>query len=101
MLFSLLYLVVRTIFRLIPVSDGFDRDVEIMVLRHQVKVLRRKHGRPRLRRIDKLFLAAASRILAIRSLASFIVIPATLLRWYRELIRRRRPTDGSDAPSAD
>jgi len=50
MLFSLLYLVVRTIFRLTPASDGFDRDLEIMVLRHQVKVLRRKQGRPRLRR---------------------------------------------------
>jgi len=64
MLFSLLYLVVRTIFRLTPARDGFDRDLEIMVLRHQVKVLRRKQGRPRLRRIDKLFLAGASRILA-------------------------------------
>jgi transposase InsO family protein len=89
MLFSLLYLVVRTIFRLTPASDGFDRDLEIMVLRHQVKVLRRKQGRPRLRRIDKVFLAGASRILAKDRWASFIVTPATLLRWHRELIRRK------------
>jgi putative transposase len=89
MLFSLLYLVVRTIFRLTPARDGFDRDVEIMVLRHQVKVLRRKHGRPRLRRIDKVFLVGASRILAKDRWASFIVTPATLLRWHRELIRRK------------
>ena len=68
MLFSLLYLLVRAIFRLAPPGDEFEREVEIMVLRHQVRVLRRKDGRPKLRRIDKLLLAAASRILPIGSM---------------------------------
>src|SRR3990172_4696227 len=89
MLFSLLYLLVRAIFRLAPPGDEFEREVEIMVLRHQVRVLRRKDGRPKLRRIDKLLLAAASRILPRDRWASFIVTPATLLRWHRELARRK------------
>jgi hypothetical protein len=90
--------VIRTILRLAPAGDEFERDVEVMVLRHQVRVLRRKKGRPRLRRIDKLFLAAASRILPKERWSSFIVTPATLLRWHRELVRRkwtyRRRTTG-------
>jgi len=44
MLFSLLYMVLRVIFRLAPSGDKRDREVEILVLRHQVKVLKRKAG---------------------------------------------------------
>jgi hypothetical protein len=46
MLFSLLCMVLRVIFRLAPSGDERDREVEILVLRHQVKVLKRKAGRP-------------------------------------------------------
>jgi hypothetical protein len=46
MLFSLLYMVLRAVFRLAPAGDQRDREVEILVLRHQVKVLKRKAGRP-------------------------------------------------------
>jgi hypothetical protein len=53
----------RVILRLAQAGDGHDREVEILVLRHQVKVLSRKAGRPKLRRRDRIFLAAASRIL--------------------------------------
>ncbi len=66
-----------------------DREVEILVLRHQVKVLRRKTCRPKLSRLDRLFLAAASRVLPRERWSSFIVIPATLLRWHRELVRHK------------
>jgi len=52
MLFSLLYMVLRAILRLAPEGDRRDREVEILVLRHQVKVFKRKAGRPRLRRRD-------------------------------------------------
>jgi hypothetical protein len=62
MLFSVLYMVLRVIFRLVPPGDERDREVEILVLRHQVKVLRRKAGRPKLRRLDRLLLAAAARV---------------------------------------
>ena len=65
MLFALLYLVLRRLFGLAGGSAAMNpsRDVEILVLRHQLKVLRRQAGRPRLRRLDRVFLAAASRVL--------------------------------------
>jgi len=91
MLFALLYLVVRRLFGLAGGSRSEDqsKDVEILVLRHQLKVLRRQAGRPRLRRIDQAFLAAASRALQRPAWASFVVSPQTLLRWHRELVRRK------------
>lgn len=87
--FSLLYMVLRVIFRLVPSGDERDRGVEILLLRHQVKVLRRKAGRPKFRRLDRLLLAAAARILPEDRWSSFIVTPQTLLRWHRELVRRK------------
>jgi hypothetical protein len=44
MLFSLLYMVLRAVFRLAPAGNQRAREVEILVLRHQVKVLKRKAG---------------------------------------------------------
>jgi hypothetical protein len=46
MLFSLLYMVLRAVLRLAPAGDQRDREVEILALRHQVKVLKRKAGPP-------------------------------------------------------
>jgi len=89
-LFSILYLVRRGMLRLVPAAaGGREREVEILVLRHQLKVLSRKAGRPRLRRTDRAFLAAVSRMLPRERWTSFLVRPATLLRWHRELIRRK------------
>ena len=85
MVFSLLYMVLRAVFRLAPAGDPRDREVEILVLRHQVQVLRRKVGRPKLRRCDRLFLAAAAHLLPKERWSCFIVTPATLLGWHREL----------------
>jgi putative transposase len=62
-LFSIVYLVLRGILRFAPGGDERDRDVEILILRHQVKVLRRKSGRPKLRRMDRALLTAAARVL--------------------------------------
>jgi putative transposase len=89
MLFSLLDMVLRAVFRLAPAGDQRDREVEILVLRHQVKVLKRKAGRPRLRRRDRLFLAAAARLLPRGRWSCFIVTPATLLAWHRALVKRK------------
>jgi putative transposase len=89
MLFSLLYMVLRAVLRLAPAGDQRDREVEILVLRHQVKVLKRKAGRPRLRRRDRLFLAAAARLLPKGRWSCFIVTPATLLAWHRQLVKRK------------
>ena len=71
----------------------------MLVLPHQLAVLRRQVKRPRLRRSDKLFLVAMSRLLPRERWAAFIVTPATLLRWHRELVRRKwtyrhRPAQG-------
>jgi putative transposase len=91
MLFSLLYMVLRAVLRLAPAGDQRDRELEMLVLRHQVKVLKRKAGRPRLRRRDRLFLAAAARLLPRQRWSCFIVTPATLLAWHRALVKRRPP----------
>jgi len=89
-LFSILYLILRSMLRLVPAAEGGrEREVEILVLRHQLNVLSRKAGRPRLRRTDRAFLAAVSRVLPRERWTSFLVRPATLLRWHRELVRRK------------
>lgn len=88
MLFSLLYFVVR---RLLGVGDRqhATRDIELLVLRHQVKVLQRQVKRPRLNRLDRVLFVAASTWLPRGSWSSFMVRPETLLRWHRELVRRK------------
>ena len=87
MLFSLVYFLVR---RLLGAGGRRpdEKDIEHLVLRHQVKVLQRQVKRPRLNRLDRVLLAAASRALT-RSWSSFVVKPETLLRWHRELVRTK------------
>ena len=89
MLLSLAYLLVRTLLRLlIPDRQGeATRDLEIVVLRHELSVLRRQVKRPRFRRSDRAFLAAAARRLPRTRRVGFLVTPRTLLRWHRELVR--------------
>ena len=88
---SFCYLVLRCVFQLVslrPRSDQF-KELEIVVLRHQLSVLRRQACRPQLTTIDRVFLAAASRLLPRSRWRSFFVTPTTLLRWHRRLIVRR------------
>jgi hypothetical protein len=95
MFFSLLYLTVRALFGLlVRCRRGPDlKDVELLVLRHEVEVLRRQVGRPRLRHADRALLAAAGCHLPLCSRSSLLVTPRTLLRWHQALVRRkwRRP----------
>ncbi|HZA27549.1 MAG TPA: integrase core domain-containing protein [Actinomycetota bacterium] len=63
--------------------------LENAVLRHQVTVLRRTVRRPELKDRDRAFLAAASRALSPDRWGSFMVTPQTLLRWHRQLVRRK------------
>jgi putative transposase len=89
MLLSLAYLMIRTLLRLL-VPNGQDeaaKDLEVIVLRHELSVLRRKNKRPRFRRSDRAFLAAAARRLPRTRREDFLVTPKTLLRWHRELVR--------------
>jgi hypothetical protein len=59
------------------------------VLRHDLVVLRRRTRRPRLTATDRVFLAAASRLLPQSNWRSLLVTPTTLLRWHRRLVARR------------
>lgn len=78
MLFILSF-VARALARLVASSaDDGSKDVEILVLRHQLKVLRRQVGRPRLRPVDRALLAAAARALPRDRWSSFMVTPQTL-----------------------
>ena len=60
-----------------------------LVLRHELAVLRRRSARPRLTWSDRAFLAALARLLAPERRPGLIVSPATLLRWHRDLARKR------------
>jgi hypothetical protein len=91
MLFALVYLLMRRLVVLATgSSDGRHNDIEVLVLRHQLAIRKRQVGRPRLRRWDRLFLAAVSRALPRPRWSAFMVSPQTLLRWHRELVRRKR-----------
>ena len=88
MLFSLLYFLVGRVLGIGRRPDE-GREIELLVLRHQVRVLQRQVKRPRLRRLDRLLLAAASRAMPRGQWSSFVVRPETLLRWHRELVSRK------------
>jgi transposase InsO family protein len=87
MLYALFYAITRRVLRLSGISS--DTEAEVLVLRHELAVLRRQIKRPKLRRRDKLLFSAMSRMLPRERWAAFIVTPVTLVRWHRELVRRK------------
>lgn len=91
MLLSFLYLVVRRLLRLLIPGDEIVRsaEVEVLILRHELKVLRRGGRRPAYRRRDRVLLAACTRLLPRASWRAFTVTPQTLVRWHQELVRRK------------
>ena len=70
-------------------SDDSDLAIEVVMLRHEVAVLRRQVARPALRPSDRALLAGLSRLVPKTKLSRFFVKPDTLLRWHRELVRRK------------
>jgi putative transposase len=69
-------------------SDAAN-EVEILVLRHELAVLRRQVGRPNCRPADRMFLAALGRMLPRNRWGSVFVQPKTIRRWHRSLLARR------------
>jgi hypothetical protein len=93
LVFAIAYLRMRQLLRaLTGSSNDADQDVERLVLRHWLRVLRRQVSRPRLRRRDRLFPAALSRAFPRARWSSFLVSPQTLLRWHREWYVGSGPT---------
>src|SRR5213592_4808554 len=88
---SFLYWMLRRLLELLVLRVRSERakEIEILVLRHQLQVLERQVGRPRLGTADRALFAAFSQALPRSRWSSFVVSPATVLRWHRELVARR------------
>ena len=83
----ILYRLLVSLARL-AVHSGRSKDLEIIVLRHQLAVLRRQNHRPALAEEDRALLGAIAEALSRRRRAGWLVTPETLLRWHRRRIAR-------------
>jgi putative transposase len=87
--FRLSYWLSRRLFELVLLLARSEqrKEAEILLLRHELQVLRRQVARPQPRPADRVVLAALNQTLP--RARSLLFEPATLLRWHRELVRRR------------
>ena len=87
------YMAVLRVFSWLALLSRSDhgKDAEILILRHQVAVLQRQTGTPKLSWADGAILAALARLLPSGHLRQLrlIISPRTLLRWHADLVRRR------------
>jgi putative transposase len=91
MALRLLYLIFRQLlgWLVLLARRSATKDAELLVLRHEVQVLRRQVTRPRLDWADRAVLAGLARLLPRPSWHRLFVRPETLLRWHQDLVRRR------------
>ena len=90
MIGSVGFVLLRRVLGLLGIGPAPDaKDVEIAVLRHQLIVARRQVARTRYTPSDRLVLAVLARLLPRDRWSAFLVTPGTLLRWHRDLVRRR------------
>ncbi|HEX9235632.1 MAG TPA: integrase [Actinomycetota bacterium] len=102
MLLAVRYRLLCGLLRLLVRCGLGERDLETVVLRHQLKILRRGGVRPRFTTADRAFLAAAARLLSPDRRKSFLVGRDTLVRWHRELaVGRRRRSRRPGRPPVD
>src|SRR5215210_3773486 len=94
MALRLIYQVFTTLLGWIVLRTRADatKDIEILVLRHQLAVLQRRTPRPRITWTDRALIAALTRLLPVRRRLGLLVTPATILRWHRQLVARRWTT---------
>src|SRR5829696_5780085 len=69
-----------------------SKEIEILVLRHQLTLLQRRTPRPPLNWSDRALIAALIRLLPTPRRLGLLVAPATILRWHRQLVARRWTT---------
>jgi putative transposase len=88
---SFVYLAVRSLFGLVLLLGRSDRskELEILVLRHELAIVRWACRRSRIEPADRALLATLSRALPRPAWAAFSVRPETVLRWHRRLVARR------------
>jgi putative transposase len=91
---QLIYLVFSKLLSWILLGTRSDttKDVEILVLRHQLAVLQRRTPRPRISWPDRALIAALTRLLPTRRRLGLLVTPATILRWHQRLVSRHWTT---------
>ena len=91
MLFRLAYLLMIRLFEWLTLlaRSGASKDMEILVLRHEVAVLRRQVTRPKPHWADRAVMAALARLLPRHLRLHRIVTPGTLLAWHRRLIKKK------------
>ncbi|SRR6266704_2442267 len=90
MTLRLLYLLLCQVLRWLALlaRSSVAKDAELLMLRHEVAVLRRQVAGPRVDWADRALLAGLARLLPRPAWRNLFVQPATLLRWHRDLVRR-------------